>query len=169
LVPVETVHENPWFAVRRRGDFFAVEYNQPQVAILPIVDNCRVVMVRVHRPLIADVTLELPAGGAKEGEKPAAAAARELAEETGIQITDLARFRQAIPASVTPRYPYLTYVYEVNLNQGEYGIRGAYDSEIQSVECLSFHEVVEMIVRGEIYLSLPMAVLCRYFLSNKVS
>ena len=64
LVPVETLHENPWFSVRNRKGYFTVEYNMPQVLILPIVDNKAVVMVRVDRPVVADVTLELPAGGA---------------------------------------------------------------------------------------------------------
>lgn len=86
LTPVETVHENLWFSVRNRKGYFTIEYNKPQVLILPIVDNNAIVMVMVDRPVVADITLEIPDGGAKDNESPVEAAARELAEETGISI-----------------------------------------------------------------------------------
>jgi len=99
LTPIETVHENPWFVVRNRGGYFTTEYKQPQVIILPIVDNNSIVMVRVKRPVIADIALELPAGSTKEHETPIRAAARELAEETGIEINGLERFEMLSPVS----------------------------------------------------------------------
>ena len=92
LTPVKTVHENPWFCVRDRGGYYCVEYNKPQVAVLPVVDHNAVVMVRVKRPTLADATLELPAGGAENNEAPIQAASREFAEEAGIKISDLNRF-----------------------------------------------------------------------------
>ena len=93
-------------AVLNRGGYFTVEYNQPQVLILPIVENNSVVMVRVRRPVIADNTLELPAGGVQMDESPIEAACRELSEETGIKIHDLSLLSQRLRKSkkTYPKY-----------------------------------------------------------------
>ena len=80
LTPVEKVHRNPWFSVCDRWGYYCVEYDQPQVAVLPIVGQRAVVMIRVKRPTLADVTLELPTGGALDYESPIQAAARKLVE-----------------------------------------------------------------------------------------
>ncbi|MCP3936347.1 MAG: NUDIX hydrolase [Actinomycetia bacterium] len=54
------------------------------VAVLPITDDGSYVLVRQYRTPLGRETLELPAGVRdKHGEDAAAAAARELAEETG--------------------------------------------------------------------------------------
>ena len=53
------------------------------VVILPLVDVQRVCLLRNRRPIVGETLLELPAGTLEPGEDPAAAAVRELAEETG--------------------------------------------------------------------------------------
>lgn len=61
--------------------------------ILPILETDggpRIVMVRNERVTIDAFLLELPAGGLDEGEDPAAAAGRELIEETGYKAASLA-------------------------------------------------------------------------------
>lgn len=56
----------------------------PGVAVvLPILDDGRVVLVRQYRTSLGRELLELPAGLLDPGEDPAAAARRELQEETG--------------------------------------------------------------------------------------
>jgi len=143
-----------------------VEYNCPQVVVLPILDERFIILVRAKRPLIDDSTLELPAGGARPNETPVQAAARELAEETGIEIQDLTRFQILPPLSVTPRYPFLVYIFQVNVLHAEYDLRHFHDDEIVSVECLSFDEIRRLIVAGEIYIALPIAILGKFLLSN---
>ena len=168
LTPVETVHENPWFVVRNRGGYFTTEYKRSQVIVLPIVDNNSIVMVRAKRPVIADTTLELPAGDAKENETPVQAASRELAEETGIEINDLPRFKMLPPISNSPnRNPTLIYIYKVDILKQEYENRklNEDDNEISSIECLGFNDIQEMILQGKLYVSVPLAVVSRFLLN----
>ena len=53
-------------------------------AIIPVLDDGRIVMVRQYRNAIDDYTLEIPAGGLNGPDEPTKVAAhRELEEETG--------------------------------------------------------------------------------------
>lgn len=167
LAPVETVHENQWFTVKNRGGFFTTEYQHPQVIVLPIVDNHSIVMVRVKRPVIVDTPLELPAGSAKENEKPVQAAARELAEETGIEIHDHKRFEMLPPISGTPnRNPNLLHIFKIHLSTQEFNNRNKHDREIESVALLDFEKAYSLLISGEIYVAVPIAVITRYLLSR---
>jgi len=170
LTPVVTVHENPWFTVRRRGDFYTTEYSAADVIILPIVDQVAVVMVRVKRPVIADVTLELPAGSTQEDESPLQAAARELAEETGINITDLNRFVALPPIAGSPnRNPNLLNIFIVNITIDEYERKNPHDDEIAVVELFDMEDVSKLIYQGDIYVAVPVAVISRYIISRTYS
>jgi len=165
LTPVETVHKNPWFVVRNRGGYFTTEYKRPQVIILPIVDNNSIVMVKVKRPVIADITLELPAGSAKENETPLQAAARELSEETGILINDLERFKLSPPISGSPnRNPNLLHIFQIVISMSEFKNKKIHDKEIESVELFSFKEVSTLLSQGKIYVAIPIAVITRFLL-----
>ena len=166
LEPIETVHENPWFSVLNRKGYFTIEYNQPQVLILPVVDNKAIVMVRVYRPVIADITLELPAGGAKDNESPVEAAARELAEETGIVISDINRFEMLPPLIHMPRSPILPYIFQIDVTQQEYNLRKEHDNDVTGVECFSFDELLKKIANGEIYIGFHIAIIARFLIQN---
>jgi 8-oxo-dGTP pyrophosphatase MutT (NUDIX family) len=169
LQPVTDVHVNPWFSVRNRGGYFTIEDNMPQVQILPIVENRAIVMVRVYRPVVADNTLELPAGGIhNQDEPPAKAAAREFREETGILISDQNRFEMLPPLIHMTRSPLLPYVFQIQLTQHEYDSRKNHDHEISDVECFSYKEILQKIGRGEIYVGLQIAVIMRHFIYNQI-
>ena len=165
LTPVETLHKNPWFIVRNRGGYFTTEYRQPQVVILPVVDKQAIVMVRVKRPVINDITLELPAGGAKENESPLEAAARELGEETGVGILDLGRFKELPPIAGSPnRNPNLMHIFQIQLMKREFENRRDHDDEIADVKLFDFDEIKELLIRGEIYVAIPVAVISKYLI-----
>ncbi|MCL6520630.1 MAG: NUDIX hydrolase [Armatimonadetes bacterium] len=53
------------------------------VAVVPMLDHERVVMVRQFRQPVGSELLEIPAGTLEDGEDPADCARRELAEEIG--------------------------------------------------------------------------------------
>ena len=167
LKPVEEVYKNSWFSVFERGSYFTLEYERPQVVVLPIADDSKVIMVRVKRPVINDTPLELPAGDSNSSELPINAAQREFAEETGIYIKDIQRFKPILPISEMPgRIPVLLSVFKVHVLMEEYLNRAKHDSEIESVVLLSFYEAVQKIISGDIYLSSPMAIVARYLLSK---
>ena len=168
LQPVITVHENPWFSVKNRGGYFTFEDNTPQVIILPIVDNKSFVMVEIQRPVIADNTMELPAGGTNKNETPIFAAARELYEETGILVSDLQRFQILPPLVYMVRNPILPYIFQVHITKQEYDLKSDHDGEILSVGCFEFGEVLAKILSGEILIGLQIAIITRYLMNNAV-
>ena len=160
LVPVETLHENPWYSVRNRGGFFTVEYRLRQVVVLPVVNQDSIAMVRVKRPVINDTPLELPAGAVEKDEDAATGAARELLEETGIKVTNLDRFISMAPISVSStRNPNLSYIFKVDISEKEYVDRQPHDDEIYSVERFAINDLAKKMASGEIYVSVSLAVL----------
>lgn len=160
LVPVETLHENPWYSVRNRGGFFTVENRLRQVVVLPVVNQDSIAMVRVKRPVINDTPLELPAGALEKDEDVATGAARELLEETGIKVTNLDRFISMAPISVSStRNPNLSYIFKVDISEKEYVNRQPHDDEIYSVERFAINDLAKKMASGEIYVSLTLAVL----------
>ena len=59
-------------------------------AVVPVMDDGRLLMVRQYRNALERYTLEIPAGGLQTAEEPTRdAAARELQEETGYYSDDL--------------------------------------------------------------------------------
>ena len=160
LVPVETLHENPWYSVRNRGGFFTVENRLRQVVVLPVVNQDSIAMVRVKRPVINDTPLELPAGALEKDEDVAIGAVRELLEETGIKVTNLDRLISMAPISVSStRNPNLSYIFKVDISEKEYVNRQPHDDEIYSVERLAINDLAKKMASGEIYVSLTLAVL----------
>ncbi len=167
LLPVEVVHENPWFSVLNRGGYYTVEPRLLQVIVLPVVDNRGIVMVRVKRPVMGDVLLELPAGAVLEQEAPLQAAARELAEETGIVVNDPGRFEALPPVCVNPnRNSLLVSTFRVSLTIQEYEARNGSDEEIDEVVLLEYSQIVERMCSGGFYVTTPMAVIARHLLGH---
>lgn len=89
----KVVFETPWLKVRHDDVFTpagnpsqygVVEFKNRAVGVVPVLDDGRIVMVRQTRYAIGNQSsLELPEGGAPQGEDWLQTAARELQEETG--------------------------------------------------------------------------------------
>jgi len=68
--------------------FYVIE-TPDWINVIPLTDDGDVLMVRQFRFGVASHTLEIPGGMCDAGETPAAAAARELREETGYRASTL--------------------------------------------------------------------------------
>jgi ADP-ribose pyrophosphatase len=81
----EDLLEHP--ADGRRYRYYYLESLSNAVATVPLTDDGCVVLTRQYRHPIGCVIYDLPAGRQEPGESLQAAAARELAEETGYRAT----------------------------------------------------------------------------------
>lgn len=64
------------------------------VAILPLLDDGRVCLIRNYRVAVDRTLIELPAGTLEPGEDPAVTAERELIEETGYRAGRIEKLRE---------------------------------------------------------------------------
>lgn len=60
-----------------------VAHHTGAVAVVALVEDARICLVRQYRPILGRVTVEIPAGKLEAGEDPEDCAKRELLEETG--------------------------------------------------------------------------------------
>ncbi|TAN03854.1 MAG: NUDIX hydrolase [Rhodanobacteraceae bacterium] len=88
--PAEVLHAGKWLTLKQRGRWEFVERNNPQgaVIIVAVTPDDRVLFVEQYRVPILKFTIEMPAGligdaGHADDDSVAAAARRELIEETG--------------------------------------------------------------------------------------
>lgn len=155
-----------WFDLLEKETYFTIEYKTPQIIILPIVRHDTILMVKAKRPVIGTSTWELPAGASEKGESMREGASRELLEETGIHVKQLDRFQELPTLVVSPnRMPMFPYIFQVNLSMEEYQKRFAHDEEIEEISLISFSEIKQMIIAGEIFISLPISIISRYLLA----
>src|SRR5262249_5129152 len=68
------------------------------VAILPLVDDEHVCLLRNERPIVGSTLWEVPAGTLEPGELPEKAAVRELAEETGYTAASWRKLTEFFPS-----------------------------------------------------------------------
>lgn len=92
----------PWFKILERSAdggsaphylLSASDY----VSVLAATTNGSLLVVRQYRPAVQAHTLELPSGHIEQGESPAVAAARELAEETGFEAKEFVHLGTLAP------------------------------------------------------------------------
>ena len=53
------VYKNKWFSIRKNKNYFVIDENQDQVAILPIVNKNKLLLVKQYRFPLKKYTLEL--------------------------------------------------------------------------------------------------------------
>jgi len=152
--PLETLLETSRFKVVRQtvqrpdGESASCQYvvHPGSVAILPLVDDDHLCLIRSRRLTVGQTLVEVPAGTREPGENPLETARRELEEETGYRAAkweELAQF-YASPGILSERM----HIYVAKqLTPGE--PRREANEEIENL-VLSWNEALAMVDRGEI-------------------
>lgn len=89
--------EEHQFPDGRRAEFEVVHHSGG-AAVLPLLDDGRVVLIRQFRPALGGMVLEIPAGRLEPGEAPEACVRRELVEEVGYCAETVVKLGEMLPA-----------------------------------------------------------------------
>jgi len=117
------------------------------VAVVPLLPDGRVVMIRQYRHAAGRILVELPAGTLQPGESPAECAHRELREETGYRAGEL---RPLLSTFLSPGYSSeIIHVFLAAQLQPAAGLALAPDESLQVVP-LPLSEALAMVGRGEV-------------------
>jgi ADP-ribose pyrophosphatase len=150
------VYRNAWIRVRedrvvRPGGsegIYGVVTTGRAVGVLPFVDRDHVLLVRQRRYVTGAVTWEMPTGGAHADEAPAAAAQRELVEETGLRARRLAPVTTFVSSkSILDETAHLFVGWD--LEEGD-GTAGPDPTEVIECRHVPFDEAVHLVVSGEV-------------------
>ena len=126
----------PWDFINHHG----------AAAIVPVLGNGDIIMVRQYRNAIERYNLEIPAGGLNADEDRAAAAARELEEETGFR-SDRVEHLLDLYTTVAYSNEMIGIYYTNDLKPGKQHLD---DDEYLNVETHPLDELVKMILDGKI-------------------
>ena len=127
-------------------------------AVVPVLEDGRILMVTQYRNALDRFTLEIPAGGLNPGEPTIDAAARELGEETGYtceKIEPLITIRTTVAFCNEKIDIYLAR----NLAKGEQHLD---EDEFVNVEAYELKELEYMIYDGTIQDSKTIAAILAY-------
>jgi len=154
LITSETVFQGRLISVRKdqvelpggRRASREVVVHPGAVAIVPLLPDEVVVMIRQYRHAVGRALYELPAGTLQPGESPEDCARRELEEETGYQAAELGLM---FSTYLSPGYS--SEIIHIFLAQGlsPTTSRPVEDEQLQTV-LLPLEEAVAMIGRGEV-------------------
>jgi ADP-ribose pyrophosphatase len=132
-------------------------------AIVPMLDDGRVVMERQWRYAMNRSFLEFPAGKLNRGEDPLLAAQRELAEETGYRAQQWARLGEMHPVIA-----YSTETIHLFMARGlVLGESAREQGECLEIVILKPEDLFDMIYRGEVTDSKTLA--CAIWLNRVVN
>ena len=115
-------------------------------AMVPILDDGKVALIKQYRHAVGEYLWEIPAGTLEPDEDPMACARRELVEETGYEANRLEELAQILPA---PGYTdECIHIYlATGLTPSEQKLE---DDEVLEVQPTGFDTALEMISQGKI-------------------
>lgn len=127
------------------------------VAVVPVLPNGRIVMVRQYRYPMEEITLEIPAGKLEIGENPYESALRELKEETGYTATGGLKEIGVIATTVAFSNEKIRLYIATDLKAGE---QCTDEDEFINVSDYSLDELLTMVQDGRIYDAKTVTAIC---------
>ncbi|MBE5937167.1 MAG: NUDIX hydrolase [Lachnospiraceae bacterium] len=129
------------------------------VAVIPVDEDGKIIMVRQYRIGSDCELLEIPAGGINKGEEPYDAGMRELEEETGYKTEALTHLIDVYSApAYTSECVYVYYSDKLVKSHTNYD-----EDEFISLERYDIEQLVDMIMSGEIVDGKTIAGLMAYY------
>ena len=151
------------FANGKQEEWDFVSHRMGAAAILPVLPDGRIVMVRQYRNALERETLEIPAGARdSKTEDTSVCAARELEEETGYKSNHV-EFLLSLRTTVAFCDEFVDVYLATDLEKGKQHLD---DAESIDIEIYTLDELCQMIYSGELQDSKTVAAIMAY--NNKV-
>ncbi len=156
-----TLHEDHMRLPDGREENYDFIYHKGAAAVIPVLDDGRILMVRQFRNAIDDYTLEIPAGGRNSVDEPTKDCAyRELEEETGYYAAyEDVEFLLGLYTTVAFCNEKIDIYVARNLTRTSQHLD---DDEYINVEAYSLEELTEMVADGRIVDAKTIAGLMAY-------
>jgi ADP-ribose pyrophosphatase len=115
-------------------------------AMVPLLDDGKVVLIRQYRHAVGEFLWEIPAGTLEQDEEAIECAQRELVEETGYEASKFDKLAEILPA---PGYTdeHIHIFMATGLRSVEQKLE---DDEVLGLQPTAFDTALEMIIKGEI-------------------
>jgi len=115
-------------------------------AMVPLLDDGKVVLIRQYRHAVGEFLWEIPAGTLERGEEAIECARRELVEETGYEASSFDKLAEILPAP-----GYTDEHIHIFLATGLRSVKQKLeDDEVLEFQPMAFDTALEMITKGEI-------------------
>jgi 8-oxo-dGTP pyrophosphatase MutT (NUDIX family) len=160
----ELKYENPWIRVREDavlkpsgepGIYGVVEFKNTAVGVIAINKRREVVLVGQYRYPLNEYSWELPEGGCPEGERPLAAAKRELLEETGLRARKWKKlFVMSLSNSSTDERAVVFLATDLSQH-----LSAPEDTEVLKKKTIPLTKAIKMVFSGEITDAISVAAL----------
>ena len=134
-------------------------------AVIPVLDDGRIIMVRQWRNAIDKFALEIPAGGKDGKDEPTLdCAIRELEEETGYKTSKIEFLQTIVPAIAYSGEKIDVYVaFDLEKSHQNFD-----EDEDISLEIYTIEELLDKIISNEINDSKTVAALLTYYYKYKI-
>jgi len=156
-----TLHEDLMKLPDGREENYDFIYHKGAAAVIPVLSDGRILMVRQFRNAIDDYTLEIPAGGRNSADEPTKDCAyRELEEETGYYAAyEDVEFLLGLYTTVAFCNEKIDIYVARNLTPTHQHLD---DDEYINVEAYGLDELTKMIAKGQIVDAKTIAGLMTY-------
>lgn len=156
---VDVYKDTMQFANGKIEEWDYVAHRKGAAAVLPVLEDGRIIMVRQYRNALERETLEIPAGCRDfVGEDTKICAARELKEETGYRSDDIS-YLLSLRTTVAFCNESIDVYLAKNLKKGEQHLD---DAESIDVEIYTVKELCDMIYAGKIQDSKTVSAILAY-------